>query len=491
MILLWIILIPLLAGSAALVLAQRNRGLSMGIMTGALALDLLLLGIAMGGDADANGWVAQWSANWIPPLGARIALAADGMALLLCVMTCGAGLVAVLGLAGEEREHPGLHAFCMMSLVASLLGVFLANDMLFFFFCFEAMLLPSAALIAFWGHGERVHAAITFFVFTQAGGLLLFAGIATLYAVRAAWDGTATFDPVELVNSPMPDVLRAAVLMTFLAGFFVKLPVVPFHTWQPITYAAAPPEAAILLAAVMAKTAGFGLFRFVLPMFPAEVASIAPVALWLGVATVLYCGWTAFGQQELRRLIAYSSAGHLGFVVLAAFSGSEMAQRGAILLMLAHGLSVTGLFVVTWIVERATGTSRLDELGGLWHASPMLGRAAMVFVMATLGLPGLANFVGEFVVLAGVFPVYPVHATIAAIAPVLSAAYALRIMQRVFFGPSHGHFAEINVRPGMSAACLLLVLALIGMGFFPRPWLAMADIAQPVAAVTAEAGETP
>lgn len=480
MMLVLLLLLPLLAGGIAYGVASFAPRAAWWSMFSALLLDVLFLALLWRqGGGDAEGWIAAWSTPWIPALGASFALAVDGMALLLCTLTCGVGLVVLLALRDEPRDNPGVHGLCLMLLLASILGVFLATDLLLFFICFEFMLIPSCALIAWWGTGGRSATALRFFIYTQAGGLLMFIAIAALHVAHYLETGVRTFDYLTLIHTPMNPVLASWLVLGFLAAFLVKMPVVPFHTWQPATYADAPPETSIFLSALMAKTAGFGLLRFVVPLFPDASAAIAPCVLALGAASVLYCSWLAFAQTDLKRLIAYSSAGHLAYVLLAAFSFNDIALKGAIVLMVAHGLSVTGLFLVAWMVESATGTRELGRVSGLWHASPGLGRFALLFAMATLGLPGLANFVGEFLVLLGLFQASPVIAVAAALGTVFSAAYALRILQLVFFGTPKDDDRRITLSPNLVAASAVLVVALLVLGLYPRPVLNRAQIALP------------
>jgi NADH-quinone oxidoreductase subunit M len=277
------------------------------------------------------------------------------------------------------------------------------------------------------------------------------------------------------------------LLLGFVLAFAVKLPLVPFHTWQPEAYASASIETSILLSALMAKTAGFGLLRFAIPMFPDAAERLAPWALAMGVVTVLYASWLAYGQRDLKRVIAYSSAGHLGYVMIGAFALNDLARSGAVLQMFCHGLSVTGLFLVAGHIERRTGTRDLDELGGLWNAAPRLGVVGLVFVLATLGLPGLGNFVGEFLILAGVFQTYPAIGAIAAAGAVFSAAYSLRIVQRVFFGPRDPgiKIADLPVRTLVVCGALIATLLWAGL----KPGTLLDAVNPPVAARTLSSGD--
>jgi NADH-quinone oxidoreductase subunit M len=484
MILLWIVLLPFVGGIFALLAGNRNPSAARWAMTGALAIDTMLLLWLWGrhsGAVEATGapiWIVRWDVAWIPePINARFMFAMDGLSLLMSILSCIVGLVAVSLTWFSPRDHAGTHGFLMMSVITAILGVFLSADLLMFFVAFEFMLVPSYALIAFWGNGDRSRAAMRFFIFTQAGGFLMLIAILALYFLHQQVTGVGSFAYTSLLSLSLGPTAGMLIMLGFFAAFAVKLPVVPFHTWQPEAYAAAPNETSILLSALMAKTAGYGILRFVVPLFPDAAERFAPWAMTLGLITILYASWLAYAQTDFKRLIAYSSAGHLGYVLLGAFAQNELALRGAILLMFSHGISVAGLFLISDVVEKQTGQRSIGSVGGLWHTAPRLGGIAMVFIMATLGLPGLGNFVGEFLILIGVFNTHPVVAAIAALGAVLSAAYALRVMQRVFFGPSDEAPTRHDAPVLITAISAVLIAILVWLGIYPQPILDAARVA--------------
>mgnify|MGYP001579318652 CR=1 FL=1 len=472
MILPWILIVPFIGG--VLALGGRARAWPRYAACAALALDTFLL-VWLWGRLSAAGdsvrWIAEYTVPWIPQLGINFHLAMDGLSLLMALLTCGVGLAALVGFWGVERKNEGFFIFLFMAAISSLLGVFLAADLMLFFIFFEVMLLPAFALIAIWGNEDRRRAAIRFFIFTQAGGLLMLVSILGLYVSHYNATGGPSFAYADLLESAPESGFSMLFLCGFLIAFAVKLPIVPFHSWQPAAYASAPPEASILLSALMAKTAGYGLLRFAIPFFPAEAAKIAPYAMVFGVVTILYASWLAFAQDDLKRIIAYSSAAHLGFIVLGAFSMNDLGQRGALVQMISHGVSVTGLFLIAGVLEQRTGSRDLSKFGGLWRRAPGLGGVSLVFVLATLGLPGLGNFIGEFMILAGAFQAYPVIAAIGVGGAVLSAAYSLRVMQRVFYGPATGDPAQGDAPALVLVVSGLLITALVFIGIYPRPIL--------------------
>jgi NADH-quinone oxidoreductase subunit M len=461
----WILLLPLIAALLAPLAGRAARVMAIA----ALAADAVLL-VQIRRQAYGLGvtpWFATWSTDWIPQLGIRFALGVDGFALALSLMACLVGAATLAATPGRGQEDG---AFCgwFLAGVAGVLGVFLATDLALFFICFELMLLPVVALIVRWGSGDRRRAAMRFFVFTQAGGMLMLLSIVGLHVVHFAATGVRTFDVAALTTTPLTPDLARLFLIGFLAAFAVKLPIVPFHTWQAPTYSSAPTEAAILLAALMAKTAGFGLVRFALPLFPDAAISLAPWAVALAVVSIVYTAWIAYGQVDVVRVVAYSSASHLGYVVLGAFAANDLGRSGILVQMISHGLSVAGMLIVFGHVARVTGASDIGALGGLWRQAPSLGLVTLGFVLATLGLPGLGNFIGEFMVLAGAFQRYPVAASAAAVGAVLSAAYALRLMQRTFFGAAGTARPVSPLPPSAAMACALLVAALLWVGLRPQ-----------------------
>jgi NADH-quinone oxidoreductase subunit M len=472
MILLWIFLLPLLAGAVAWFAARRFPALSLWVGPTALILILLqLLSVWGSAGSPESGWLVTWSAPWIPQLGMSFAFALDGLSLILSILTCLVGLVALFMMGEESTGHAGLRRFLVLSTLASLFGVFLASDLILFFVFYEIMLVPVFALLLLGDHPNRVRAALRFFIFTQAGGLLMLVSIFGLYILHGQATGEYTFASDALLNTSLSAAASAWIFLGFFFAFAVKLPLVPFHTWQADAYEAAPAETSVLLAGLMAKAAGYGLLRFAIPLAPEGAAHYASGIVLLGVITVLYCAWMAYGQTDLKRIIAYSSASHLGYIALGAFSMSPLAQRGAVIQMFCHGISVAGLFFITDLIERKMKTRNIEALGGLWHTAPRLGAVALVFAMATLGLPGLGNFVGEFMTLVGTFKSYPVAAGCAAIGAVLAAAYSLRVVQRIFFGPKPENATPWDATPPQLALCAILIAVLVWLGAYPKPFL--------------------
>jgi NADH-quinone oxidoreductase subunit M len=319
---------------------------------------------------------------------------------------------------------------------------------------------------------------VKFFLFTQVSGLFMLMAILSLYMLHGRAGGGYSFDLAALLHTPMAAATQTWLMLGFLAAFAVKLPAIPVHTWLPDAHTEAPTAGSIILAGLLLKTGAFGLLRFALPLFPVAAAQIAPIALVIGVVGVLYGAIQAFGQRDLKRMVAYTSASHMGFVLLGIFSGNALAMQGAVLEMLCHGLATGALFVVAGILQERLGTRDMRQMGGFWAGAPRLGGAALFFALASLGLPGLGNFVAEFLILLGLFQGHVVAAAVATVGLVAATLYSLWMMQRVFFGqPSQPLPADL--RRGEAAILAAMGLALVWLGLWPGTVL---SISQPAVA---------
>ena len=483
MLLIIIILLPLVGGVLAWIVGWKSESLARLVAMLAPILQFVMIQpllsmIQLDPKTNSSALsLIEWQTPWIPQIGASFHLVADGLSLTMLLLTAFLGFVAVLVSEGGAGRRGGAIYLCLLSALSAVSGVFLAADLLLFFVFFEAMLVPVYFLIILWGDAreDRNGAALKFFLFTQASGLLMLFSVLSLSFFKREATGVLTLDVSELGGLRAVGLAALTLPLGFFLAFAVKLPLVPLHSWQPPTYAAIPVSGGIILSGVMAKVGAYGMLRFVLPLFPEAARSLAPWAMGLAVISILYGALAAFAQTDLRRFIAYSSISHLGFVVLGIFSMNGLGQRGAVVLMVAHGCSVAGLFVLAGVLERNDGSRDMSRLSGLWAASPRLGAFAMVLVMATLGLPGLANFVGEFLVLLGTFRSNPYAAVLAALGTVLSAAYALKFMQQVFFGARRETGATPELSGRHAFAALILALSLLGLGLLPGPMLHVVD----------------
>ena len=494
MILVWLLVIPVAAGALALFAARWS---------GAAARWLVLLGFAAGlvitltvaagyagqPTAESGRWLVAFDVPWIPPLGIRFHLAMDGLSLLLVALSEFLGLIAVACSWRGIRERLGFFHACVAWSVAGMIGVFLAMDLFLFYFFWELMLVPLYFLIGLWGHENRYYAAMKFFIFTQAGGLLMLVGILGLYFLHGRDTGTYTFDYNDLLGAAPGGLTGMLLMLCFFAAFAVKLPAVPLHTWLPDAHTQAPTAGSVLLAGLVLKVGAYGLLRFILPLFPAAAHDFAPVGMVLGLIGILYGAAMAFAQTDLKRLVAYTSVSHMGFVMLGVFAGGERALQGAVMQMLCHGVSTGALFVLVGDLqdrmllceavlrcEARVGTREMGRMGGLWATVPRMGGVALFFALASMGMPGLGNFVAEFLVLLGTYSVsVPIMAVVAG-GMVLSVIYTLWFVQRAFQGPNeHGwKVPDLSARETLIFAVMIAVI--VWLGVYPQPVL---DTARP------------
>jgi NADH-quinone oxidoreductase subunit M len=471
-----IILVPLASGLLAWLLGRRREGLARGIALGGMLLDLALaLGvwIARGGTAGPlRTWWLEERAPWVPRLGVSYHLGLDGLSAILVVLTAFIGVVAVLVSWREIRERVGLFHGALLWALAGIQGVFLSLDLLLFYVFWEVMLVPMYFLIGVWGHERRVRAAVKFFLFTLGGGLLMLVSIVGLAAVHARAGGGLTFDYGELLGTAVPPALGMGLLLGFVAGFAVKLPAVPLHSWLPDAHTEAPTAGSVILAGLLLKTGAYGLMRFALPLLPEAGARLAPLAMTVGAVGIVYGAVLAFAQTDLKRLVAYTSVSHMGFALLGIFAWNEIALQGVVVQLVAHALSTGALFVVVGLLQERLHTRDLRDLGGLAAAMPRLGGVAVFLAMASLGLPGLINFVAEFLVLLGTYPRSVPLAAVGAAGMVLAAVYSLWIVQRAFHGPRAAaapRLPDLDARETVVLGAMALLI--VALGLWPQPLL--------------------
>ncbi|MGB7214351.1 MAG: NADH-quinone oxidoreductase subunit M [Gammaproteobacteria bacterium] len=499
MILAWLIVVPLVAGALAWLGERQSVRLCRWIALLALGADLALLA-AIWLNAPAidptvrSGWLVEAARPWIPRFGIDFHVAMDGLGLLMVALTLFLGIVAVACSWTEIRERVGFFHANLLWSIAGIVGVFVALDLFLFFFLWEVMLVPMYFLIAIWGHENRIYSAIKFFIFTQASSLLMLASIVGLAWINASATGEWTFNYFALLGTDLEPNIAMWLMLGFFIAFAVKLPAVPFHTWLPDAHTDAPTAGSIILAGVLLKTGAYGLIRFVVPLFPDAAMRIAPVAMALAVAGILYGAVLAFAQVDFKRLVAYTSVSHLGFVLLGIFAWNELALQGAIMGMIAHGLSTGGLFAVAGALQERLHTRDMRRMGGLWLRLPRMGAVALFFAIASLGLPGLANFVAEFLVLLGSFAVAPAAAVLAAVGLIFAAVYSLVLIQRSFHGPAKKEIRATDFDRREMAWSAAMIVALVWLGLRPQP---VFDAARPtleelgVPAVLSDEGAEP
>ena len=484
MILPWLILIPFIGGLLCWQAERFGplacRWIALFTMTLVTVLTLNIWATADFSLSALNGapaWTLEFKHAWIQRFGISIHLALDGLSLLMVLLTGLLGILSVLCSWKEISHRVGFFHLNLMWILGGVIGVFLALDLFLFFFFWEMMLVPMYFLIALWGHSSedgkstRITAATKFFIFTQASGLIMLVSILGLVFYHFNQTGVLTFDYNSLLAANLPSGVEYVLMLGFFIAFAVKLPVVPVHSWLPDAHAQAPTAGSVDLAGILLKTAAYGLLRFALPLFPNASAEFAPIAMGLGLVGIFYGAILSFAQTDIKRLIAYSSVSHMGFVLIAIYSGSFLALQGAVVQMVAHGLSAAALFILCGQLYERTGTRDMRKMGGIWGRMPYLPALSLFFAAASLGLPGTGNFVGEFLILFGAFADFPWTVVIATFGLVFASAYSLIMIHRTYFGPAQSDKPLAAMNPRELYMILGLAVLLILLGVYPQPIL--------------------
>lgn len=471
-----IVFLPLVA--AVLIMMMRVTGNNNGIVTGiangaslltfAGALTLLVMF-----DSHHHGMQFVQSVEWVSILHIFYKVGVDGISLWLVVLTALLGVLAVYFSRGQKN----LHYFLAMILLleAGTLGVFVAMDSILFYVFWELMLVPAYFLVGFWGEGNKVYATTKFVIYTLVGSLLMLVGIIWVTVVHYDLTQTLTFDIPTLLQTQMPADIQFYMFVCFFMAFAIKIPIFPFHSWLPHTYVACPIPALILVTGAMSKAGAYGLIRFCLPLFPETIANWG---LWIGTAAaggIVYGAWIAVAQRDLKALVAYSSISHLGFIALGIFAFNGQGVEGSVLQMVNHGIIASALFIIVGILEARLGTRQLDQFRGLKKPMPILYAMFMLITLAALGLPGLNGFVGEFLILMGVWGSHllakmsALFVLAAGLSIVFAAIYMLFMFQGAMQEPveeAHSGVKDLDRKEiGLLVpACILVVM----IGLYPK-----------------------
>jgi NADH-quinone oxidoreductase subunit M len=484
MILVYLIMILLAGAFLAWISGNINQVLPRIISLVTLGVNLVLIVLSLLQNVPFNNkWLVDIQYDWIPQFGIGIHFALDGLSLLMLLLTFFLGIISVLISWKEINTKVGFFHFNLLLILAGIVGVFLSLDLFLFYFFWELMLVPMYFLIGIWGHENRTKASYKFFLYTQASGLLMFISILALYFVHGNATGIYTFDYIQLLGTQMSASTAILIMSGFLAAFLVKLPVVPLHNWLPDAHSEAPTAGSLILAALLLKTGAYGLLRFIVPLFPEASVSFAPIGMGLGVLGILYGAKLAFAQTDLKRLIAYTSVSHMGFVILGIFSFNELAYQGVVMQMIAHGISTGALFIMAGQLSERIHTRDITVMGGLWQKAPFMGAIGLIFSMASLGLPGLGNFIAELLILIGAFKANILMSVLACVGLIAATLYSLRILQKVFFGKLNTDWKmnDLSIREKMISVSLVIII--FALGFYPQP---VFDIAKPALLKTLE-----
>jgi NADH-quinone oxidoreductase subunit M len=410
-----------------------------------------------------------------PAFGLAYDVGVDGISVFLVLLTAIVVLLALLG-ARDRRAESGFVAWLMV-LTTATIGAFVSRDLLEFFLFFELTLIPSYFIIARWGGSDRARAALKFFIYTLLGsGFLLVGAIYLAIVHQENAGGPLSFAYDALAHSGASHGALVWVFVAFAIAFGVKSPIWPLHTWSPLAYAEAPPAGSMVLSALLAKLGTYGLLRFAVLMLPAALSSVQPYLLTLAVIGIVYGSAVAAVSTDLKRLVAYSSLAQIGFIVLGSVSANQIATSGAVLLMFNHGVITAGFFLLIGFLERRRGTATIASLTGLQRPAPILAASFTVVMFASIGLPGLSGFVGEFLILIGTFAAHQWFAVVAALGTVLAALYLLWAYQRVFHGRAEGEDADTADLTHRERWVMVPIIALVVvLGVFPRPLLSRID----------------
>jgi NADH-quinone oxidoreductase subunit M len=457
------------------------------------ALTFLLSVLLWAGyDATRPGYQFVEYATWLPAWGVHYFVGIDGMSLLLVVLTTFLMPLVLLAAWKDVGKQVRTFVFMNLFLETGMLGAFVSLNVFQFYVFWEVMLVPMYFIIGIWGGERRVYAAVKFFLFTMVGSLLMLVAILVLYVLHQQQFGVVSFDLVRPPSGGAPGLLDTVVPLAgqavwwktqpwlfaaFALAFGIKVPMVPFHTWLPDAHVEAPTAGSVILAGVLLKMGTYGFVRFALPLFPNAAAEFAPLIFGLALAGILYGALVAMVQADVKKLVAYSSVAHLGFVMLGIFALNEEGLEGSILQMVNHGLSTGALFMLVGMIYLRRHTRAIAAFGGIAKPMPVFALLFGVVAMSSIGLPGLNGFVGEFLILAGAFAASPWVATPATFGVVLAAAYLLWAYRRVFFGPveepENRSLIDLDWRERF--VLLAMLVPIVWIGVYPNPFLRRLD----------------
>jgi len=468
-----IIFLPTVFAVLLLLLPRSAERTVRAVAFAAMALDfvatlLLAFGFMAGGGMQ---WVER--APWIRSFGIEYHLGVDGISLWLVVLTGFIGPLAVLGSWKGIQERVREFHVLLLLLQTGMMGVFLSLDLFLFYVFWEVTLIPMYFLVGIWGHERRLYAAIKFFVYTMAGSLLMLVAILALVLEHQRQTGEYTFNLLHLYSTQVPAGHAPWYFAAFALAFAIKVPMWPLHTWLPDAHVEAPTAGSVILAAVLLKMGSYGFLRFAIPLFPQAAQAALPILLLLPVVGIVYGALVAMVQPDLKKLVAYSSVSHLGFVMLGLFVFNRQGIEGALYQMLNHGVSTGALFLMVGMLYERRHTREIAQFGGLARCMPIFTTIFVIVTLSSIGLPGLNGFVGEFLILMGAFAEARPYAIVAATGVILGAVYMLWAVQRVFFGKidrvENESLRDLDRRE--LAVLVPLVVLIVVMGVWPRPFL--------------------
>lgn len=470
MITLLLLLFPALASLALLVLNTKEA------KRAALIFSIVELGIALFAlinfqkDASTQFLI---DTTWVSSLGIHFKIGIDGISMLMVMLTT--GLFPLIILSTFDKTYTAEKSFyaLMMFMQAGLIGVFVSLDAFLFYTCWEAALIPVYFIAAIWGGAERIQATLKFFVYTILGSLFMLAALIYIYLQTL---GAHSFDLNVFYQTTLNSSAQTYLFWAFFVAFAIKMPIFPFHTWQPDTYTEAPTPATMLLSGIMLKMGVYGIIRWMIPVVPQAFQEWSWLAITLSVIGIVYASLIAFNQKDLKRLIAYSSIAHVGLIGAGVFVFNAQALQGAMIQMLSHGVNVFALFYIIYLIESRTGTREINILGGIVHSAPKLAIVFTIIMMGSIALPLTNGFVGEFLLLAGLYQYSAIATAFAGLTIILGAVYMLRMYQRVMLGEANNLTSAFKDIHGNEKTILyIVVLLVVVMGIMPNTILSISD----------------
>ncbi|MFH1130583.1 MAG: NADH-quinone oxidoreductase subunit M [Pseudomonadota bacterium] len=489
MLLIAILAVPLVGALAISLLPKketqqcRHMGMFFSIVT-----FLVSLGLVAGFGSNIATMQFEVNYPWIESIGVNFHVGIDGISLWLVLLTTFLTPIVILSTYRSIEKHVKELTICLLILEVGMLGAFVALDLFLFYVFWEVMLVPMYLIIGIWGHDRRIYAAVKFVIYTVVGSLLMLVAIIYLYITHGQATGLYTFDYMVLCQSVWGQNAQLWLFAAFALSFAIKVPMFPLHTWLPDAHVEAPTGGSVILAGVLLKLGTYGFVRFAIPMFPWAAAAFAPYITALAVISIIYGALVAYAQDDAKKLVAYSSVSHLGFVMLGLMAMNVPGVEGAIFQMLSHGLTTGGLFLAIGVLYDRRHTHEMAQFGGLWKPMPIFGALFMVMMLGSVGLPGLTGFVGEFLILVGSFihhktmvaadmPLFIVHSrlvtALAAVGVVLGAVYLLHLFQKIMFGPitnpKNAALKDVSAKEIWSFIPLMIFI--FWMGIYPKPFL--------------------
>ena len=469
MVLVLLLVIPFLVGIVSFLAKDAAKNVALLGSLVSLALSIYVAAYC------GTEQVAPVSYTWMPAIGAQFSLAADGMAAMLCLLT---GIIfPVVLLINRHKEIPNPAAYYGLILLsqAGLMGVFLASDALLFYFFWELALIPVYFLCSKWGGERRIQVTFKFFVYTFVGSLMMLSALIYL-SLQTNGVNAMSLENIIAAGKSLPEMQQHIIFWLLFVAFAIKMPIFPFHTWQPDAYEQAPTQITIILSALMVKMGVYAVMRWLIPVMPQAAHYWSDLIMSLSIIGIVYASLIAMVQSNIKRLVAYSSIAHMGLMCAAAFSGTELSNHGLMVQMFNHGINITAMWVIVNMVENRYGTQDFKKMGGLASTAPGIAIALVIISFANIALPLTNGFIGEFMLFTGIFQsasqYHIVFMAVAGLGIILGAVYTLSMVQKVAYGENNSGVAAVAKMNGAELTAIIVLLAfIIGLGVFPQPLL--------------------